>query len=143
MNKERLLLLGFFALLVMPVVLILVVIPRLRRASESDKCLGKLLVISKAGKAWAEGNDGRFPDSFLSMTNQLGSPAFLICPQDRYRQPATDWAYFSPVRSSYIIAAPGLEVRDTNQPFVRCSRHGYLGYADETVFDGTRRRTIQ
>lgn len=142
MNKERSLLLGFFALLIVPVILILVVVPGMRRASESDKCLRKLSAICKAGKGWAESHGGRLPDSFLLMTNQLGSPSYLICPQDRYRQPAADWGYFAPARSSYVLVSPGLDARDTNQPFVRCSRHGYTGFADETVFDGNRRQRI-
>lgn len=143
MSKQRLLVIGFFGLLVVPVVLILAIIPGLRRANESEKCLRKIETLAAAGKVWAERHGGKFPESFLAMTNQIISPAFLICPKDRYRQAAPNWDYFSPVRSSYIIAGPALEITDTNHPVVRCASHGYLGYIDGTVFDGTRRRRIQ
>jgi hypothetical protein len=51
------------------------------------------------------------------------------------------WAVFTPADSSYEIVTPGLKDGDTNGVFLRCRIHGYLGYADATVFDGVRRRT--
>jgi hypothetical protein len=140
MNKQRLLMIGLFAIVVVPVILIVAITPGMRRASESEKCIRKIAIITAAGKTWAESHGGKFPESFLEISNQLGSPAFLICPQDRYRQPSAKWEYFSRARSSYLLVGPGVDSGDTNEAFVRCSRHGYLGYADQTVFDGTARR---
>jgi len=42
---------------------------------------------------------------------------------------------------SYEIIRPNLPGDDFTNAYFRCPAHGHLGYADGTVFDGSRRRT--
>jgi len=75
------------------------------------------------------------------MSNELATPKLLVCPGDRMRVPAKDWASLAPTNCSYEIVAPGMNADDTTNVYFRCKLHGHLGYADGTVFDGKRRRT--
>jgi hypothetical protein len=75
------------------------------------------------------------------MSVELASPRMLICPGDHSRQPATNWSAFDSSHSSYEVVTTNLLAGDTNGVFMRCKIHGHLGYADGTVFDGSRRRT--
>jgi hypothetical protein len=43
--------------------------------------------------------------------------------------------------SSYEILRPGMSADGHTNAFFRCAVHGHFGFADGTVFDGTRRRT--
>ena len=142
MTKQRLLVVGFFAIVVLPVLLILQLMPQIRKASEARRCVSKLVAIISAEKQWAAAHDQRLPDTFLALSNQLGSPAYLICPKDRYRQPAPNWSLFSAARSSYTLTNAGTRMNSPDEPLVTCSTHGFVGYADDTVFDGIARRRM-
>jgi len=110
-----------------------------KRRAASLGCASRITSISLAVRLWAEDNGGVCASNFLCMSNEL-TPKILVCPGDRRRQKATDWASLTPANCSYEIMSPGLRVKDTNTAFIRCAIHGHLGYTDGTVFDGVRRR---
>ena len=64
----------------------------------------------------------------------------LHCPGDRSHPAAPNWAVFTPENSSYEMMTSGSRTGDSNQVILRCRVHGHLLYADDTVFDGVRRR---
>jgi hypothetical protein len=111
-----------------------------RKSAESVMCGNYMSSIGTATHAWALENRNFLPTNFVVMSNQLATTRVLICPGDRSRQPAKDWASFTPVNSSYALLTPGAPWNTTNA-FLRCQIHGHLGYADGTVFDGKQRRT--
>ena len=96
--------------------------------------------IGCAARIWADDNSNRLADNFLVMSNELATTKVLICPTDSFHKPAASWTSFTTNNCSYEILRPGMSDVDTNAYF-RCTIHGHLGYADGTVFDGTRRRT--
>jgi hypothetical protein len=105
-------------------------------------CGNYMCSICCTARAWAMDNDDLLPSDFLSMSNELATPRVLICPGDRSRHPALRWESLTPAQSSYEIVGPGRREGDANAVFIRCKVHpDHLGYADGTVFDGTRRRT--
>jgi hypothetical protein len=129
------------ATLVAIIAAIALVAPLMKRRAESLGCGNYMVSIGCAARLWAEEHGGRFPSDLLSMSNELVAPKILICPGDHSRSRAASWATFTPTESSYEIVTPGLQESDTNSVFLRCKIHGHLGYADTTVFDGSRRRT--
>ena len=139
MSKRRIII--FATVLVLIIAAIALTASMAKRKAESVSCGNYMVSIGCAARMWAEDHDGHLPSSLLSMSNELATPKILICPGDHSRKPAADWASFTDADSSYEIVTPGLQDGDTNGVFLRCKIHGYLGYADGTVFDGVRRRT--
>jgi len=117
------------------------ILPWLKRHSESVQCGNDMVSICFAAQQWAFEHDGHFPSDFSFLSKFTNSPDVLICPGDKDRQPAKDWASFTPANSSYEIVNPNLRINNPDGVFLRCKVHGHLGYVDDTVFDGTRRRT--
>jgi hypothetical protein len=117
-----------------------VAFPELKRHFESVQCGNYMASIGCGVRMWAGDHNGQLPSDLLSMSNEVIAPKILICPGDHSRHPAASWAAFTTNHSSYEIVTLGLRDSDTNRVFLRCRVHGHLGYADGTVFDGTRRR---
>jgi hypothetical protein len=113
----------------------------IRRHNESVQCGNCMASIGCAARLWAGDHDGHLPSDLLSLSNELNTTRLLVCPGDRSRQPAASWESLTSAQSSYEVVTPRLRDGDTNGVFLRCKVHGHLGYADATVFDGTRRRT--
>ena len=97
--------------------------------------------IGFGARIWAGDNSNHLADNFLCMSNELSTPKFLICPSDKIRKPADNWATFTTNNCSYEILRPGMPDDDLTNAYFRCTIHGHLGFADGTVFDGKRRRT--
>jgi hypothetical protein len=115
--------------------------PSLKRWAESVNCGNMMSSIGCGARMWAGDNSNHLADNFLVMSNELCTPKFLICPGDKIRKPADSWATFTTNNCSYEILRPGISDDDLTNAYFRCSIHGYLGFADGTVFDGKRRRT--
>jgi len=110
-----------------------------KRRANAVSCGNYMCSIGCAARIWAGDHDGYWPSDLLSMSNELSTTKILICPGDDSRKPGP-WATFNPTQSSYEIVTPHLRDGDTNGVFLRCKIHGYLGYADGSVFDGVSRR---
>jgi hypothetical protein len=111
-----------------------------RRHVESLMCGNYMSSIGFATEVWSQDNHNLLPNNFVVMSNELTMTKILICPGDKSRQAAMNFASFNPTNSSYVLLTPGAPWNDTNA-FLRCQIHGHLGYADGTVFDGKRRRS--
>jgi len=129
-----------FAILAIALISIVVFLPSLKRNAQSVSCGNYMSSIGVATRVWSDDNHNILPDNLVIMSNELATTKVLICPSDRIRQPAINWASFTVTNSSYTLLTPGIPWNDTNA-FLRCQVHGHLGYADGTVFDGKQRRT--
>ena len=115
--------------------------PRLKRYAESMSCGNYMSSIGVGARIWAGDNSNRLADNFLCMSNELATPKILICPGDKVRKVADNWDLFTTNNCSYEILRPNMPDDDFTNAYFCCTIHGHLGYADGTVFDGTRRRT--
>jgi hypothetical protein len=116
-------------------------VAQFRRFAESQSCGNQMVAICFAARLWADDHDGRYPPDFRSMSNELATTKFLICPNEKSRTRAKDWTSLTPDNLSYEIIASGMMPTNFDKPFLRCKVDGYLGYCDGTFFDGKRRRT--
>jgi hypothetical protein len=135
MKRWLLILIVIFAVLA---VTIIVALPAFKRHAELVSCSNQMhAVLFAAALLWPNEHSGHLPSDFLSMSNELGTPRILICPGDHLHQPSTSWASFTTNNCSYEIVSPGLLKSDTKSIFMRCSIHGYVGYADDRLLDSS------
>lgn len=139
--KRRDTIFAFLGLLLIIAALLCLSAPRLRRYAESMSCGNYISSIGYGARMWALDNSNHLADNFLCMSNELITPKILICPSDKVRKTAESWASFTTNNCSYEILRSNLPDDDFTNAFFRCTIHGHLGYADGTVFDGSRRRT--
>ena len=138
MKKRRFLILGLAVAFV--AVVIVAATPALRRHNEFVQCSNQMhVVLYVACLAWPDEHGGFLPSNFPSMSNELIMPRFLVCPGDRLRHPATNWSSFTTDNCSYEMVTPGARKDDTNSVFLRCKIHGYTGYSDDRLLDGSGR----
>jgi hypothetical protein len=106
--------------------LLLVLLPGFRRTSASGSmgsCVNNLKQVGLAYRLWSNDNGDRFPFSvsnqlggtsefahspevfrhFVAMSNDLVTPKVLVCPQDKNRSWATNFATFSNSNLSYFV----------------------------------------
>ena len=69
------------------------------------------------------------------MITELGTPKILVCPGDRTREAAKDWASYTPAHCSYEYLAPSAPdaAAEPTHVAVRCPIHGHVGLCDGTV----------
>lgn len=141
--KKRAVIFTLLGFLLIVAVLLCLSTPRLKRYAESMSCGNYMSSIGYGARLWAEDNNNsnHLADNFLCMSNEFCTPKILICPSDKVRKAADSWALFTTNNCSYEILRPNLPDDDFTNAYFRCTIHGHLGYADGTVFDGTRRRT--
>ena len=133
----------FFLISVISILGVLLVffgIKQLRRHTDSQNCGNQMVAICFAARVWADDNNGRYPPDFRSMSNELATTRILICPNDKSRSLAKDFASLTADNSSYEIIESGIMTTNFDQPFLRCKVDGYLGYCDGTFSDGKQRR---
>jgi len=124
-----------FAIVVIVTILAFLAKPggcRLKEKGSRVKCTSCLKQLALAYNLWAEEHQGRFPmelseseggtreaalagkllPNLLIISNELRTPALLICPSDKKRKPATTFASLTTVNVSYFLNA---HVALTNQ----------------------------
>ncbi len=107
---------------------------------ESIQCGNNMVAIGFALRMWADDHDGRWPSSWLVISNELGSPKLLICPGAHSLESPTNWASFDATKCSYVLTGAGSVDPARDSVIASCNIHGHLLYADDTVFDGKLRR---
>jgi hypothetical protein len=63
-----------------------------KRWAQSMSCGNYMCSICFAARTWALDSNGKMPSDFLSMSNELSTPRVLVCPADRSRRAAPNWA---------------------------------------------------
>ena len=139
--KKRDVIFALLGVFLVGFVLLAISKPKLKRWSESVSCGNYMSSIGCAAQIWAGDNGNHLADNFLVMSNELCTPKIMICPGDKIRKPAENWATFTTNNCSYEILRPGMPDDDFSNVYFRCTIHGHLGFADGTVYDGKQRRT--
>ncbi len=102
---------------------------------EYVNCGNLMNVILCSERMWTNDHDDHLPSDFLSMSNELCTPKFLICPGDHNRPIASSWTTFTTNNCSYEWVTSKLSETNANRIFIRCPIHGYVGYVDGRVLD--------
>jgi FtsZ-binding cell division protein ZapB len=99
------------------------------------ECVNQMKQLGLAAKMWALDNSNLYPEQVIFITNYIGGfSKLLVCPADTGRQPAPDWASWSPANLSYDYLAPGAECdKDPNRVLFRCPIHGNVALCDGSV----------
>ena len=104
-----------------------------RESAEAIACVNNLKQFALAARTWAIDNDGVFPPDIQSMRIELSTPKILVCPADRTREAAKDWASYTPAHCSYEYLAPSAPDTDPLRVMSRCPIHGTIGLGDGSV----------
>lgn len=136
------LILGYLSWIVPVIILSGLMLPALGKArirAEEITCVNNMKQIGLAARIWALDNNDQFPFNvstnkggtlelcqpgadgfdqnaiyhFRVMSNELSTARILICPADKGKQPALDFANLQPANLSYQMRS-GAELTDTN-----------------------------
>jgi hypothetical protein len=103
-----------------------------RQRALSRACISNLKQVGMAAILWAI--EARvLPPDLRSIQGDLASPRILVCPDDPGRQPAENWAAFTPSHSSYEYLAGSGGEREPTRVMTRCPVHGHVGLWDGSV----------
>lgn len=91
---------------------------------QAAQCAANISEICGAVSQWAIGHGQRLPDRLAELTNELESPQVLVCPADRARHPATNWASFGPSQVSYTCEAQSGPAPSVWAAEISCPVHG-------------------
>ena len=117
------------ALLVMILIVVALVLPQLRIGHPRPpwlKCVSNLKNIGLAFRIYATDNEDRFPGEtmltngvpladitpaliYRSLSNELSTPKILMCPADKQRKPANDFASLQEKQISYFASVNASE----------------------------------
>ena len=104
-----------------------------KEKAESIACINNLKQLALSVRVWARDNGDISPPDMLSMTNEMGTPKILVCPGDKTREAAKDWASYSSSHCSYDYLAPATSDEDPFRVLFRCPIHGHIGLCDGSV----------
>ncbi len=120
---------GSFTMFAVALLLLIASAPYARHYVETRRCGKHLAAISEAARVWRDAHNGRWPDGFIVMSNELVTPRLLLCPGDKSRDPAESWQAFTSANSSYQIWEGASAAKDfppeilQNMCYLRCKIH--------------------
>jgi hypothetical protein len=110
-----------------------------KQNAEMDNCAAKLNNLGLAARIYAVDHAKQFPQSYLDIKDEIGSPKILFCRSDTQHQAVESWNDFKPSESSYELLVPGARESDTlRKPVFRCKIHGFYVVGDGSVIRGRR-----
>ena len=105
-------------------------------------CVSNLKQLGLAVRLWSTDNGDTTPQNLISMTNEMNTPKILVCPADTARQPARDWASFTPANCSYDYLAPSAPDTEPQRILFRCPVHGSVTLCDGSVQMGVAKTRL-
>lgn len=122
--------------------ILFVFLPNAAAKAQRIKCLANLKAIGQSARWWANDNGEKFPPDWVSMTNELTSARYLICPSDTRRSVPTinmaeagAYARFlsTPANITYEWVAPPPNTDEPTKTLARCPIHNNVLSADGSV----------
>jgi hypothetical protein len=104
-----------------------------REHAMSINCINNLKQFGLAVRIWANDNGEINPPNIVVMSNELSNAKILICPADKGRVAATDFATFTTANCSYEYLAPSGSTDEPMRVLSRCPVHGHIGLCDGSV----------
>lgn len=108
--------------------------------AEMIQCANVLSSLELAARTYSIDYEGRFAPNLQCMSNEIFTTRILICPGDRSRMPALNFAAMLPTNGSYVYLAANLHTTNaTTNAIFRCPVHGHTVYGDGRIVlgDGT------
>jgi len=96
-------------------------------------CVNHLRQIGLAAVIHAADHNGKFPDSWLQVSNIIVTPNVLICVSDPNHTVATDWSQVGNANISYPFHGRGGNDSQTNRVLSICPAHGHVLLGDGSV----------
>jgi hypothetical protein len=116
------------------------VLAKAREEAEANACASNLKQLGLAARMWAVDNSGMSPPNVLAMTDEMSTPKILVCPGDRAREAAKDWAVYTSANCSYEYLAPSAPDTEPERVMFRCPIHGHVALCDASVQGYVARR---
>lgn len=110
---------------------------RARARVEKIQCANILSSLDIAARTYALDDEGTFAPNLQCMSNELSTTKVLVCPSDRSRVPAANFAALNPTNVSYVYLAASLHGTNTaTNALFRCPIHGHTVYGDGRIVRG-------
>ena len=110
-----------------------------KERAERIACINNMKQLALASRIWAVDHGDVSPPDILTMSNEVHTPKILVCPGDHSREPAKDWAAYTPAQCSYdYLAASAPDIEPQRVAF-RCPVHGNVALCDGSVQGGVAR----
>jgi hypothetical protein len=105
---------------------------------ERIACVNNLRQLGLAVRIYATDHQGVFPPDVGAISNELGTPQYLVCPADTERSPAASWKDFDP-SAHMTYEFPGKSGREDEPQAVmfRCPIHDNVALGDGSVQVGS------
>jgi hypothetical protein len=93
-----------------------------KQKAATIQCVNNLKQIDLAARVWYYDNEYQFPQGFTVFTNELTSPALLVCPADISRPAPTNWNNFDWAHIGYQWF-PSADWDDPYSTYCQCRIH--------------------
>jgi hypothetical protein len=108
-------------------------VAKAKERAEAIACMNNMKQLGLSARCWAIDNTDITPPNVLEMTNEMSTPKILVCPGDRAREAAKDWASYTSANCSYDYLAPSAPDSEPERVMFRCPIHGHVGLCDGSV----------
>ncbi len=108
-------------------------VAKAKERAEAIMCINNMKQLGLSARCWALDNGDLTPPQVLDMTNKMHTPKILVCPGDRAREAAKDWALYTSANCSYEYLAPSAPDTEPDRVMFRCPIHGHVCLCDGSV----------